>query len=137
MVITTAAGAVAGGRAAVAGRDAVGTRGGFAFILVTTIAKAEQLVAVVHLGAAPGAATIFPKHPHVEGCITVVPEMEGAPPAQAARVGKRLPAGARAMFPMTETSTATHEALLQQSSACGQSPPGREVGSSPAKKRGS
>ena len=69
----------------------VGTKGGFALIFITTIAKAEHLLAVVHLGAAPGAATIFPKHPLIEGRITVVPEMEGAPPAQAARGGECLP----------------------------------------------
>ena len=91
LVVATIAGVVAGGRAAIAGRDAVGTKGGFALILVTTVAKAEHLLAVVHLGAAPGAATIFPKHPYVEGRITVVHEMEGAPPAQAARAGERLP----------------------------------------------
>ena len=70
----------------------VGPKGRFALVLITTIAKAEHLLAVVDLGAAPGAATIFPKHPHVEGRITVVLEMEGAPPAQATRAGKRLPA---------------------------------------------
>ena len=67
LVVTAAAGAVAGGRAAVAGRDVVGTKGGFALILVSTVAKAEHLLAVIHLGAAPDLATIFPKHPHVEG----------------------------------------------------------------------
>ena len=92
LIITANAGAVAGGRAAIAGRDTVGTKGGFALILVSTIAKAEHLLAVVHLRAAPGAATIFPKHPHIEGLSTIVLEVDGAPPAQAARAGKRLPA---------------------------------------------
>ena len=69
----------------------VGTKGGFALILVMTIIMDEHLLAVVDLRAAPGAATIFPKHPHVEGCITIVLEMEGAPPAQAAHVGERMP----------------------------------------------
>lgn len=92
LVVTTAAGDVAGGRAAVVGRDVVGPKGGFALVLITTIAKAEHLLTVVNLGAAPDTATIFPKHPHVEGRITVILEMEGAPHAQAARRGKRLPA---------------------------------------------
>ena len=70
----------------------VGTKGGFALILVTAIAKAEHLLAIVRLGAAPGAATIFPKHPHIEGRSTILPEVEGAPPAQGARAGECLPA---------------------------------------------
>ena len=41
------------------------------------------------------------------------------------------------MLPAAETSTATQEALLQQSSACSQSPPEPEAGSSSTKKRGS
>ena len=92
LVVTTAAGAVAGGRAAVARRDVDGTKGGFALILVTTIAKADHLVAIVVLGAAPGAATVFSEHPHIEGRSTVILEVERAPPAQAARAGERLPA---------------------------------------------
>ena len=60
--------------------------------LVTTVTKAEQLAAVVVLGAAPDAPTVFPEHPHVEVRIAVVFEVEGASPAQAARAGKRLPA---------------------------------------------
>ena len=70
----------------------VGPKGGFTLVLITTIAKAEHLLAVVHLGAAPGAATIFPEHPHIEGRPTVILEVERAPPAQAARAGKCLPA---------------------------------------------
>ena len=69
----------------------VGPKGRFALILITTIAKAEHLLAVVDLGAAPGAATIFPKHPHVEGRVTVILEMEGAPPAQASHAGECPP----------------------------------------------
>src|SRR4051812_42157770 len=74
LVVATTSGAVARGRAAVAGRDAVGTKGGFALLLVPTITKDEHILAVVHLGAAPGAATIFPKQPHVEGRITIIHE---------------------------------------------------------------
>ena len=92
LVVATAAGAVTGGRAAVAGRDAVVAEGRLALILVMAVAKAKHLLVVVRLGAAPGAATIFPKHPHVEGRVAVLLEMEGAPPTQAARTGKRLPA---------------------------------------------
>ena len=61
-----------------------------ALVLIATINKAERLLAVVRLGAAPGAATIFPEHPHIEGRFTIVPEVEGAPPAQAARAGERV-----------------------------------------------
>ena len=85
LLVAAAAGAVAKRGATVAGQGAVG---GFTLLLTTTIAKAEHLLAVVHLGAAPGAATIFPKHPHIEGRITIVLELEGA---QAARAGERLP----------------------------------------------
>ena len=71
LVIATTAGAVTGGRAAVAGRDAVAAEGRLALILVATVTKAEHLLTVVRLGAAPGAAAIFPEHPHVEGGIAV------------------------------------------------------------------
>ena len=72
LVVAATTGAVAGGRAAIAGRDAVGTKGGFALILVAAVAKAKHLLTVLHLGAAPGATTIFPEHPHIEGRITVI-----------------------------------------------------------------
>ena len=91
LVIATTTGAIARGRATIAGRDTVGTKGGFALILVMAIAKAEHLLAVVHLGAAPDTAAVFRKHPHVEGRVAVILEVEGAPPAQATRAGKRLP----------------------------------------------
>ena len=125
------------GRAAIAGRDAVGTKGGFALILVAAVAKAEHLLTVVRLGATPGAATIFPKHPHIEG----------RPPSYLTWSVHRLPRPraranvcqprARAMLPAAEVSTAIQEALLQQPSAYNQSPPGPEAGSSSTKKRGS
>ena len=60
LVVAATARAVAAGRATVAGRDVVGPKGGFALPLVPTIAKAEHLLAVVHLGAASGATTVFP-----------------------------------------------------------------------------
>ena len=41
--------------------------------------------------SASGAATVFPEHPHVEGRVAVELEVEGAPLAQAARAGERLP----------------------------------------------
>ena len=69
----------------------VGPKGGFALLLIMTVTKAEHLLTIVDLGAAPDAATVFPKHPHVEGRVTVILEMEGAPPAQATRAGKRTP----------------------------------------------
>ena len=92
MDIAAAAGAVAGGRAVIAGRAAAGAEGKSTFTLVTTVAKAKHLAAVVVLRAASDAATIFPEYPHVEGRVAVVLEVEGAPLAQAACVGKRLPA---------------------------------------------
>ena len=65
--------------------------GGLALALVAAVAEAEHLLAVVHLGAASGATTVFPEHPHEEGPVTVELEVEGAPLAQAARAGERLP----------------------------------------------
>ena len=69
-----------------------GAKGKPAFTLVAAVAKAEHLTAIVVLRAAPDAATIFPEHPQVEGHPTIILEMEGAPPAQAACAGERLPA---------------------------------------------
>ena len=63
-----------------------------AFALVMAVAEAEHLTVVVVLRAAPDAAAIFPEHPHIEGRVAIVLEVEGAPPAQAASTGKRLPA---------------------------------------------
>ena len=54
---------------------------------------------VLVLGAAPCAATIFPKHPHVEGGIAVKLEVQGAPTAQATRAGKRLPTAGQGQAP--------------------------------------
>ena len=67
-----------------------GTEGRPTVTLISAIAKAEHLVVVV-LGAAPDAATIFPKYPHKEGRVAVILEVEGTPPAQSTRVGERLP----------------------------------------------
>ena len=89
--IAATAGAVAGGRDAVAGRDTIAAEGGLALVLVATVPKAEYLLTIVRLGATPGVTTIFPKHPHIEGRSTIVPEVEGAPPAQAVRTGECLP----------------------------------------------
>ena len=61
------------------------------FVFISAIAEAKQLVAVIVFGAAPNAAAIFSEHPHVEGGVAVELEMQDAPPAQAARAGKRLP----------------------------------------------
>ena len=58
-----------------------------AFTLVAAVAKAKHLTTIVFLRAAPDAATIFPKHPHIEGRSAIVLEVEGAPPAKAARAG--------------------------------------------------
>ena len=80
----------------------VGPKGGFALILVTTIAEAKHLLVVVDLGAAPGAATIFPKHPHVDGGVAVELEVQGAPATQASRAGKRLPAAGQGQAPGRE-----------------------------------
>ena len=67
MVIAAAAGAIAGGGAAVVGQDTAAPKGGLALIVVATVPETEHLLAIVRLGAAPGAATIFPKNPHIEG----------------------------------------------------------------------
>ena len=58
-----------------------------AFIFIPTIAEVGRLATVVVFGAA-----IFSKHPHVEGGVSIELEVKGAPPIQAARAGKRLPA---------------------------------------------
>ena len=58
--------------------------------IVFIVARAGPTTAVVILRAAPSAATIFPEHPHVEGGIAVELEVQGAPPAQTTRAGKRL-----------------------------------------------
>ena len=92
MVVAAAAGAVAGRRVAVAGRAMAGAEGKPAFTLVAAVAETEHLTAVVVLRAAPDAAAIFPEYPHIEGRVAIVLEVEGAPPAQAACAGKRLPA---------------------------------------------
>ena len=67
------------------------------FILVS--AGAGQAAAVVVLRAAPGTATIFPEHPHLEGGVTIELEVHGTPPAQAARAGKRLLAVRQGLVP--------------------------------------
>ena len=69
-----------------------GAEGTPAFTLVATVADTKHLTAVVVLRAAPDAAAIFPEHPHIEGRVAIVLEVEGSPPAQATRAGKRLPA---------------------------------------------
>ena len=65
--MATAAGAVTGGRAAVGGQDTADPEGRLTLILVAIVPETEHLLTIVRLGAAPGAVTIFPKHPHVEG----------------------------------------------------------------------
>ena len=54
---------------------------------------------IVVLRAAPSAATIFLEHPHVEGGIAVELEVQGAPPVQTTRAGKRLPAAGQGQAP--------------------------------------
>ena len=68
LIKAAAAGTVAKGGATIARR---GAAGGFVLLLIPTIAEAEHLLAVVHLGAASGAAAVFPEHPHIEGGIAV------------------------------------------------------------------
>ena len=62
-----------------------------ASVVLSIIVGVGFPAAVVVLRAAPYAATIFPKHPHVEGGIAVKLEVQGAPTAQATRAGKHLP----------------------------------------------
>ena len=62
LVVAATAGPIAGGRAAVAGRDTVAAVGRLALILVASVTKAGHLLTVVCLGAAPDVATIFPEH---------------------------------------------------------------------------
>ena len=115
----------------------IADKGGLALVLVAAVPEAKHLLAIVHLGAAPSAVTIFPKHPHVEGRSTFVPEVEGAPPAQAARAGKCLPAAGQGYvarggsLDRNPRGLATATIHLQPESAW------TGGGSSPAKKRGS
>ena len=67
------------------------------FILAST--GAGQAATVVVFEAAPNTATIFPEHPHVEGGVAIELEVQGAPPAQATRTGKRLPAAGQGPIP--------------------------------------
>ena len=83
-----------------------------AFTLVAAVPEAEHLTTVVVLRAAPDAATIFPEHPHIEGRVAIVLEVEGAPPPRPRARANICQPRARAALPATETSTATHEALL-------------------------
>ena len=69
--------------------------------------------AVVTLGATPCAATIFPKHPHVEGGVAVELEVQGAPAAQATRRANVRQPRVRARLPAAKTSNEAHEARLQ------------------------
>ena len=78
MIKAAAAGTVAKEGVTIARRGMVG---GFVPLIIPTIAKAEHLLAVVHLGAASGAMTVFPEHPHEEARVNVELEVEGAPPA--------------------------------------------------------
>ena len=94
MVIAAAAGAFATRRATVAGRGAAGE-----LALIAAIAETEHLLTIIRHEAAPGAATIFPKHPHVEGGIVVELGVQSAPPDHTTRAGKRLPAGGQGQAP--------------------------------------
>ena len=67
--------------------------------VLSIIAGAGFLAAVVVLRAAPCAATIFPEHPHVEGGIAVKLKEQGAPPDQTTRASKRLPAAVQGQAP--------------------------------------
>lgn len=91
LVVAATAGALVGGGAAIAEQAATIAGGKAALVLVASVAKAEYFVALAVFREAPGAVTIFPEHPHEEGRNTVVFEVEGAPPAQAACAGKCLP----------------------------------------------
>ena len=99
LVITAAACALAGGRATAAGRAAAVAKGKLTLSVSTAVIKAKLIAVLVVFGEAPCAAAIFPKHPHVEGRDAVVLEVEGAPPAQATRAGKRLPATGQGHVP--------------------------------------
>ena len=69
------------------------------FVFISTIAKAGHPVTIIIFGAAPNAVAIFSEHPHVEGGVAIEIEMQGAPPAQATRAGKRLPAAGQSHVP--------------------------------------
>ena len=81
LVRATTAGAVAEGRTAVTGRAAACAEGKAILTLITAVAKVEHLLTVIVLGVAPDAPAVFSEHPHVEGHVAVVFEVEGAPPS--------------------------------------------------------
>ena len=56
-----------------------------------TDVKAKIIVAAAIFWAAPCVAVVFPEHPKEEGRKAIILEVEGAPPAQAPRVGECLP----------------------------------------------
>ena len=68
-------------------------------VVLSVLAGARSPATVVVFRAAPHAATIFPKHPHVEGGIAVELEVHGAPAAQAARAGEHRPAAGQGQAP--------------------------------------
>ena len=49
------------------------------------------IIVAVSFQTAPYARAILPEDPHVDGRDAIIPEMEGAPPAQVPTAGKRLP----------------------------------------------
>nr|XP_040243819.1 CASP-like protein 4A1 [Aegilops tauschii subsp. strangulata] len=91
LIIAAAAGALTGGAAATVGGGAAVGKGKLTLVVVTAVIKAKLIVAAAILGAAPRMAVVLPEHPHVEGHEAVLPEVEGAPSAQASCAGERLP----------------------------------------------
>ena len=55
-----------------------GAEGDPAFTLVAAVAEAGHLTTVVVLRATPEGTAIFPEHPHIEGRVAIVLEVEGA-----------------------------------------------------------
>ena len=91
LVIAAAAGALAGGGATAAGGGAAVTKGKLTLVVITAVSKGKLIVVAAVFRAAPRTAPIFPEHPHIEGHVAVILEVKGAPPAQAACAGERLP----------------------------------------------
>nr|XP_020159471.1 uncharacterized protein DKFZp434B061-like [Aegilops tauschii subsp. strangulata] len=74
-------------------------KGKLTLSIVAAVVKAKLIVAAAVFGAASCTTAVFPEDPHVESREAIVHEVEGAPPAQAAWAGERLPAAGQGHLP--------------------------------------
>ncbi|XP_020152087.1 uncharacterized protein [Aegilops tauschii subsp. strangulata] len=65
LIIAATASSLTGGGAAAAGGGAAVAKGKLTLVIVAAVSKAKIIVAAAILGAAPHAAAVFTKHPHI------------------------------------------------------------------------